>query len=150
MICKLPESSISQSIMIFRVAWVIVITARTSKNVNYRRMSGKERRNRKVFRRCWNDCRVDALTVYSGSEFQMEEAAAGKARLLMNWLLLLNVSEQKCAKLKCRKFSVSQNREIKVNRNWSVYGNLWKIGQLNKAVLINALLLGHILKEQKN
>jgi len=25
--------------------------------------------------------RVDALTVYSGSEFQMEEAAAGKARL---------------------------------------------------------------------
>ena len=44
-------------------------------------MSGNERRNRKVFRWCWNDCRVDALTMYSGSEFQMEEAAAGKARL---------------------------------------------------------------------
>ena len=44
-------------------------------------MSGNERRNRKVFRRCWNDCRVDALTMYSGSEFQMEQAAAGKARL---------------------------------------------------------------------
>ena len=27
--------------MIFRVAYVIVITARTTKNVNYRRMSGK-------------------------------------------------------------------------------------------------------------
>jgi len=27
------------------------------------------------------DCRVDALTMYSRSEFQMEEAAAGKARL---------------------------------------------------------------------
>ena len=26
-------------------------------------------------------CTVDALTMYSGSEFQMEEAAAGKARL---------------------------------------------------------------------
>ena len=48
-------------------------------NANYRRMSGNERRNRKVFRWCWNDCRVDALTMYSGSEFQMEEAACWKS-----------------------------------------------------------------------
>ena len=76
------NQSINQSVINFRVAQVIVITARTTKNVNYRRMSsGNERRNRKVFRWCWNDCRVDASTMYSGSEFQMEEVAAGKARL---------------------------------------------------------------------
>jgi len=44
-------------------------------------MSGNERRNRKVFRWCWNDCRVDTLTTFCGSVLQMEEAAAEKARL---------------------------------------------------------------------
>ena len=44
-------------------------------------MSGNERWIRKVFRWCWNGCRVDALTTLSGSAFQMEEAAAGRARL---------------------------------------------------------------------
>ena len=49
-------------------------------------MSGNERRNRKFFRWCWNDCRVDALAMYSGSEFQMEEAAAGRAHRLSRLL----------------------------------------------------------------
>ena len=44
-------------------------------------MSGNERWNRKVFRWCWNSCRVDALTTLSGSVLWMEEAATGRARL---------------------------------------------------------------------
>ena len=67
------NQSVSQSIVIFRLAYVIVITARTIKNVNYRRMSGNECRNRKVFKWCWNDCRVDALTMYSISRVVSEK-----------------------------------------------------------------------------
>ena len=40
----------------------------------------KDRWNKKVFNWCWNDRSVGAETTVSGSEFQICEAATGKAR----------------------------------------------------------------------